>query len=87
MPATSHHLDQFAIDTAQLGDGLDDTALNMLDTVLDARDDLLDALDHLRAATKRIEAGTFDLAAQDLTGAAMLKLAAKIQAAAVQING
>lgn len=87
MPTTKTHLDQFDIDIAQLGDPLDDQALTMLDTVLDARDDLLDALDHLRAAARRIEAGTFDLAAQDLTGAAMLKLAAKIQAAAVGING
>ena len=58
MPTTKHHhLDQFAIDTAMLGDPLTDDALDALSSVIDARDALAEMTHLVRTMQTRLEAG------------------------------
>jgi hypothetical protein len=57
MPATTHHLDQFDVDIAQLGDPLDDDALDALSSVIDARDALAEMTNLINRLQSRLEAG------------------------------
>ena len=59
MPTTKHHhhLDEFAIDTAMLGDPLTDDALDALSSVIDARDALAEMTHLVRVMQDRLEAG------------------------------
>jgi len=58
MPTTKHHtLDEFAIDTAMLGDPLTDDALDALSSVIDARDALAEMTNLIGRLQARLESG------------------------------